>query len=75
LFNSRYTVNSEMAVTDWQLNPGDRMRRDDTFITPSVIMSDDVSGFQDEQFWGANNIIEPEKSIQNAIEKIQKSLQ
>lgn len=75
LFNSRYTVNSEMAVTDWQLNPGDRMRRDDTFITPSVIMADDVSGFSDEQFWGSNNIIEPEKSIQNAIEKIQKSLQ
>ncbi len=75
LFNSRYTVNSEMAVTDWQVNPGDRVRRDDSFISPSVIMTDDVSGFSDEQFWGANNIIEPEKSIQNAIEKIQKSIQ
>lgn len=75
LFNSRYTVNSEMAVTDWQVNPGDRVRKDDSFISPSVIMTDDVSGFSDEKFWGANNIIEPEKSIQNAIEKIQKSIQ
>ena len=75
LFNSRYTVNSEMAVTNWQTNPGDRVQRDKTFISPAVIMADDVSGFSDEAFWGANNIIEPEKSIQNAIEKIQRSIQ
>ena len=31
-------------------------------------------GFADIDFWGSNNIIEPDKSIQNAIEKIQKKL-
>ncbi|MFO7721297.1 MAG: carboxypeptidase-like regulatory domain-containing protein [Gillisia sp.] len=74
LFNSRYTVNGEMAVTDWETLPDFKIERDKTFINPSVIMSDDVSGFSDVDFWGNNNIIEPEKSIQNAIEKIMRQL-
>lgn len=74
LFNSRYTVNSEMAVTDRETYSGDRVKRDDTFISSAVIMEDDVSGFTDSKFWGENNIIEPEKSIQNAIEKIQRQI-
>lgn len=75
LFNSRYIVNSEMAVTDWVINPTGDYDRDETFINPNVIMVDDVSGFTDLQFWGANNIIEPDKSIQNAIQKIKENLQ
>lgn len=74
LFNSRYTVSSEMAVTDWEIYSGDRLKRDDTFINSAVIMEDDVAGFTDSKFWGDNNIIEPEKSIQNAIEKIQRQM-
>ena len=74
LFNTRYHVNSEMAVTDWQVRPGERVKKDDSFIKPTVIMTDDVSGFADLGFWGNNNIIEPEKSIQNAIDKIQEQL-
>lgn len=75
LFNSRYIVNSEMAVTDWVINPTGDYVRDETFINPNVIMVDDVSGFTDLQFWGANNIIEPDKSIQNAIQKIKDNIQ
>ncbi|MGM0390356.1 MAG: carboxypeptidase-like regulatory domain-containing protein [Bacteroidota bacterium] len=75
LFNSRYTVNGEMAVTNWETLPDFKIKKDDTFINPSVVMSDDVSGFTDVDFWGNNNIIEPEKSIQNAIEKIKRQLQ
>jgi hypothetical protein len=37
-------------------------------------MADDVSGFSDLRFWGNKNIIEPNKSIQNAIDKIQNNL-
>ena len=75
LFNSRYTVNAEMAVTDWEKLPDFKFKKDQTFLKPSVVMSDDVSGFSDVDFWGNNNIIEPEKSIQNAIEKIVRQLQ
>jgi hypothetical protein len=35
-------------------------------------MSDKVSSLSDPDFWGAFNIIEPEKSIETAIRKIQK---
>lgn len=72
IFNSHYKVSSEMAVTDWQrASEKDKTRQ---FIKPSVVMVDDISGFADVNFWGNNNIIEPEKSIQNAIEKIQRKL-
>ncbi len=74
LFNSRYTVNAEMAVTDWETLPDFKIKKDESFLVPSVVMSDDVSGFLDVDFWGNNNIIEPEKSIQNAIEKISRQL-
>lgn len=75
LFNSRYHVRSEMAVTNWEIGPDEKIKKDDSFIKPSVIMADDVSGFTDVRFWGNNNIIEPEKSIQNAIDKIQRQLE
>lgn len=75
LFNSRYTVNAEMALTDWETLPDFKIDKDDSFLKPSVVMSDDVSGFTDVDFWGDNNIIEPDKSIQNAIEKIQRQLE
>ncbi len=74
LFNSRYTVNSEMAVTDWKINTEGKVKRDENFISDKVIMADEASGFADAGFWGANNIIEPDKSIENAIEKIQEKL-
>lgn len=74
LFNSRYTINGEMAVTDWDSFSKEEFKTQNKFITPSIVMVDDVSGFADVDFWGDNNIIEPEKSIQNAIEKIQRQL-
>lgn len=73
IFNSRYTLNSEMVVTDWEAYSKEP-KKDNTFIRPSVVMVDDIYGFADSGFWGNNNIIEPEKSIQNAIEKIQRQL-
>ena len=73
LFNSRYKVNSELAITDWTMEPA-LSTGEERFLKPDVVMADDVSGFADLNFWGANNIIEPDKTIENAIEKIQKNL-
>jgi len=75
LFNSRYHVDSEMAVTNWKPETEDRIKKGENFLSKRVVMADDISGFTDLQFWGSNNIIEPDKSIQNAIEKIQRSIQ
>jgi hypothetical protein len=40
----------------------------------SMILTDEAIGFSDPDFWGSYNIIEPEKSIENAIKKIIKQL-
>ena len=71
LFNTQYSVSSEMAVTDWETTAStenigllkDRLR-------PSIIIADAVSGFSDPDFWGPYNLIEPDKSIESAIDKI-----
>lgn len=73
LFNSNYTLNSEMAITDWQDNNSKVLSYQESF-KPSMILSDEASGFSDPQFWGEYNIIEPEKSIESAIKKINKQL-
>lgn len=75
LFNSRYKLNSELAVTDWELKPQEKNRDKQKFMSRRVIMNDDVSGFADLAFWGENNIIEPDKSIENAIDKIRNKLE
>lgn len=74
LFNSVYHAGIEMAITDWQhiddkpFKGSDRMRTD-------VVMTDAELGFADNNFWGKYNVIEPEKSIESAIKKIQKNLE
>lgn len=73
-FNSQYSMTAEMAITDWEKNiNGDRPRYRER-IKKSIILSDEASGFSDPNFWGEYNIIEPEKSIESAIRKIQRQL-
>lgn len=74
LFNSVYTLNSEMAVTDWELSNNKIAKLRNNIIKPTTVLIDEASGFSDPEFWGEYNIIEPEKSIESAIKKIQKSL-
>ncbi|KAB1067316.1 carboxypeptidase-like regulatory domain-containing protein [Tamlana haliotis] len=74
LFNSTYTLNSEMAITDWEINDSKLSKNRSQVIRPTTILTEKASGFSDPRFWGAYNIIEPEKSIQSAIKKIQKQL-
>jgi hypothetical protein len=62
-----------MAVTDWQKTDEKPFRSSDR-MKMNVIMSDAVSGFSDPEFWGKYNVIEPEKSIDQAIRKIQRKL-
>lgn len=73
LFNSKYTMNCEMAVTDWRKNTGETLKAKER-LKSSVVLSDEAFGFANPDFWGENNIIEPEKSIESAIKKIQRKL-
>jgi hypothetical protein len=74
LFNSVYYTTIEMAITDWEKINNDRPIKLKDRLRSSVIMSDEASGFQDPEFWGEYNVIEPEKPIESAIKKIQKQL-
>jgi len=74
LFNSVYTLNSEMAITDWEINDSKVVKNRENIIRPTTVLLDKASGFSDPRFWGEYNIIEPEKSIESAIKKIQRQL-
>ncbi|WP_035916724.1 carboxypeptidase-like regulatory domain-containing protein [Flavimarina sp. Hel_I_48] len=74
LFNSRYRINSEMLITDWQKETNALALQADEKFNSRSILADEASGFSDPNFWGSYNVIEPDKSIQSAIEKIQRQL-
>ncbi len=74
LFNSVYTMTAEMAVTDWEKNVSGEYPKSKERIKKSIILSEEAVGFSDPDFWGEYNIIEPEKSIESAIRKIQRQL-
>ena len=74
LFNSIYSMTCEMAVTDWEKNISGKFPKSKERMKSSIILSDEAIGFADPNFWGEYNIIEPEKSIESAIRKIQKQL-
>ena len=63
-----------MAITDWEISDTRFAKVRENIIRPNTILVDETSGFSDPEFWGEYNIIEPEKSIETAIKKIQKQL-
>ena len=74
LFNSIYHVAIEMATTDWKDNSENITVKNRDRMKRNVILTDQTSGFSDSEFWGELNVIEPDKSIDNAIKKIQRNI-
>lgn len=74
LFNSVYSMSCEMAITDWEVNLNNDIPKYKDRVKSDIILSDEAIGFADPDFWGEYNIIEPEKSIESAIKKIQRQL-
>lgn len=75
LFNTYYFSTIEMAVTNWKPNIENITVNSKDRLKPTVVISDEATGFSDPDFWGEYNVIEPEKSIESAIKKIQKQLE
>jgi hypothetical protein len=75
LFNTNYFAIVEMAVTDRDDNIVSKDVEWKDRLRENVIIADKALGFSDPDFWGVNNIIEPEKPIEAAIRKIQKQLE
>lgn len=74
LFKSNFTVTSEMVVTDRSEGESIKpIRRRDTFNRRDNFY-DKVIFFNDPNFWGNENIIEPTEDLLKGIEKIKRKL-
>ncbi len=73
IFNTNFTTMSELAITDRTTDDvirfagRDRVRFTDVF-------SERVSDFEDPDFWGDYNVIEPDQTIERAIERLSRRL-
>lgn len=74
IFNQLYSVASEMAITDWTISTAEKPVTNKERLRPNMVLADRISGFSDPDFWGRYNLIEPEKSIENAIDKIKRKM-
>ena len=70
LFSTSYNVLSEMVVTDIQ-EAAPRIAPEEVFDKKDVL-SDNVALFFDEDFWGSYNIIKPDESLEDAVDKLKK---
>ena len=73
LFASNFMIVSEAVITDMDSANVIKPRARES-LKKTSIFSEEVSNFEDPDYWGASNIIEPESSIQEAINKISKKL-
>ena len=64
---------SEMAVTDMDENNVDKLKFKDQ-AKYSDILAEQVSQFEDPDYWGDYNIIKPDESIEAAIDKLNRRL-
>ena len=71
IFNTSYNTTFELVNTNWE-NQDNQAQINTQKLSPYVIMSDKIPNAVDVDFWGQYNIIEPEKSIESAIKKIQR---
>jgi hypothetical protein len=73
LFKNSYTLMSEMAITDRKAENIVKFANQEVFKS-NMIFEEKVQDFTDTNFWGENNIIEPDNSIENAIKKLAKKM-
>ena len=74
LFKSNFNIVSEMVVTDRQEGPDIRpIKVRDSFFRHDNFY-DKVIYFEDPDFWGSENIIEPTEDLMKGIDKIKRRL-
>lgn len=68
IFETNYTIMSEMVITERSNENVSKITAKESF-RPYAVLSDRVNEYFDENYWGAYNTIEPDESIQSAINK------
>ena len=71
LFSTNYTAISEMVVTERSEREVLPISRSSSFSV-NESLSNKVSYFYDEDFWGAYNIIEPTESLESAVSRLKR---
>lgn len=69
LFSTTYTIGSEMAITD-RYNSGVVKFPRSERVKSSDVIAEKVEHFQDPDFWGEYNVIEPDIEINKAIKRL-----
>ncbi len=73
VFRSVYAITSEAAITDVDSRNVTKPRFRETARKTDIFI-EKTSAFRDPEFWGEDNVIQPEESIQTAIRKISRKL-
>lgn len=68
IFSTNYTISAELAITDRDTESVTRFPYRESFKS-SDVFADAVTAFNDADFWGEYNYIEPDESIEAAIKK------
>lgn len=69
LFSTNYTISSEIAITDRYNSNVVKFPRKER-IRSSDVIAEKVEYFQDPDFWGDYNVIEPDLEINKAIKRL-----
>ena len=72
-FKSTYTTMTEMAVTDIEKEDLNRFKVKES-SRYSDVLTEQVTQFEDPDYWGAYNIIKPDENIEAAIDRLNKRL-
>lgn len=72
-FNKIYTSSADLAITDIETKNVERFRANE-MLKPNQVFVDHVDNYYDEEFWGNYNIIKPEESLEDAVERINKKM-
>ena len=70
---NKYDIVTELAITDTDNSSALKIPAVERFKMKDILQNK-VSDFQDENFWGNYNIIEPDEKIENIINKIIRQL-
>jgi hypothetical protein len=72
-FNTNYTIMSEMATTDWNIEKADKFNRKEV-LKKNNVFAEELTAFMDDDFWGEYNYIEPDESLESAIQKYNRKI-
>ncbi len=73
LFRSNFTIQSELAITDRYFEGLQRFPVDVRLRNTDVI-AEKITDFEDGNFWGEYNVIEPDQTVEQAIRRLSRVL-